>query len=113
MSSSASPFGKLMRRLSGWWLLAILTVLGLSAIVTGAMLAKVTHDKWFDALWLEIAKAGIQVVAIGVLGGALAFIWGNFTTRRDRDIQRRDNRRERAIERRDKERERAIERRDK
>jgi hypothetical protein len=78
------------RRPNAWWLLALLTFLGLGAIITGAWLANLTHDKWSDALWLEVAKAGVQVVAVGVLGGALAAIWRSIAARRELEIQRND-----------------------
>jgi uncharacterized membrane protein YcjF (UPF0283 family) len=81
---------KRLRRHAAWWLLALLTVLGLVAIITGAWLARLTPDKWLDALWLEVAKAGVQVVAVGVLGGALAAIWQNIRARREREIERND-----------------------
>ena len=83
---------KRSRRHAAWWLLALLTVLGLVAIITGAWLAHLTphKDKWLNALWLEVAKAGVQVVAVGVLGGALAAIWQNIRARRDREIERND-----------------------
>jgi len=86
---------KLRERLgrnAAWWLLALLTVLGLAAIITGAWQARLTpdKDKWLDALWFEVAKAGVQVVAVGVLGGALAAIWQNIRTRRERESVRND-----------------------
>jgi hypothetical protein len=102
MGNSASPpspasradleLRKRLRRHAAWWLLALLTVLGLVAIITGAWLARLTPDKgkWLDALWLEVAKAGVQVVAVGVLGGALAAIWQNISARRERESERND-----------------------
>jgi hypothetical protein len=41
-----------------------------------------------DELWLEVVKAG--VVAVGVLGGALAAVWRNITARREAKIERND-----------------------
>jgi hypothetical protein len=102
MGNSASPpsaarradleLRKRLRCHAAWWLLALLTVLGLVATITGAWLAHLTpdKDKWLDALWLEVAKAGVQVVAVGVLGGALAAIWQNIRARREREIERND-----------------------
>ena len=60
-----------LRRDGAWWLIALLTVVGLAAIISSAWLAHLTphKDKWLNALWLEVAKAGVQVVAVGVLGG--------------------------------------------
>ena len=82
-ASSPSPgrranlvFHNRLRRNSAWWLLALLTVVGLAAIITSAWLAHLTpnKDEWLNSLWLEVAKAGVQVVAVGVLGGALTAI---------------------------------------
>ena len=113
MGNSASPpsaarradlaLRKRLRRHSAWWLLALLTVLGLGAIFIAAWLAHLAphNDKWLNALWLEVAKAGVQVVAVGVLGGALAAIWQNIRARRDREIERNDKIRDREIERND------------
>jgi hypothetical protein len=74
---------KRLRQHAAWWLLALLTALGLVTIIIGAWLAHLT-------LWSEVAKAGIQVVAVGVLGGALAAIWQSIRTRRDREIECND-----------------------
>lgn len=115
MGNSASPpsavrraylaLRKRLRRDAVWWLLlAFLTFLGLAAIITGAWLAHLTphKDKWLNALWLEVAKAGVQVVAVGVLGGALAAIWQNIRARRDHEIERNNKIRDHEIERNDK-----------
>jgi hypothetical protein len=114
MGNSASPpsaarqadleLRKRLRRHAAWWLLALLTVLGLVAIITGAWLARLTpdKDKWLDALWLEVAKAGVQVVAVGVLGGALAAIWQNITAQREAKVADDAKERDREVERNDK-----------
>jgi hypothetical protein len=57
-------------------LLVLFTFLGLAAIVIGAW-----QNNWSDALWLEVAKGGVSVVAVGVVGGALAVIWPSITAR--------------------------------
>lgn len=102
MSNSASPpstarraylaLRKRLRRHAALWLPALLTVLGLVTIIIGAWLARLTRDKdkWLDALWLEVSKAGIQVVAVGVLGGALTAVWQNIRGCRERQIERND-----------------------
>jgi hypothetical protein len=92
------------RRNSAWWLLALLTVVGLAAIITSAWLAHLTpnKDEWLNSLWLEVAKAGVQVVAVGVLGGALTAIWQNIRARRDREIEHHEKTRDREIERNEK-----------
>jgi hypothetical protein len=83
---------KRLRRYAPWFWLVVLTALGLVAIITSARLAHHTphKDKWFNALWLEVAKAGVQVVAVGALGGALAAVWQNIRARRDRETERND-----------------------
>jgi hypothetical protein len=113
MGNSASPVSatrpadlelrKRPRRHAAWWLLSLLTVLGLAAIIASAWLAHLTphKDKWLNALWLEVAKADVQVVAVGVLGGALAAIWQNIRARRDREIERNDKIRAEGVEARD------------
>jgi hypothetical protein len=100
---------------AAWWLIALLTFIGLAAIITSAWLAHLTphKDTWLNALWLEVAKGGVQVVAVGVLGGALAAIWQNIRARRDQEIERKDKIRDQEIERKDKDRDREIERMDK
>jgi hypothetical protein len=103
---------RLLRRRDTWWLLSLL-VLGLAVIIVGAWRAHLTDDRWFDGLWLEVAKAGVQLVAVGVLGGALAAVWQNINARRqmkDKEIaDQRDERAKLAA----KEREQEIERNDK
>jgi len=81
---------KLLHRFDAWWLLAPFACLGVVAIVTGAWRAHLTQDKWLDELWLDVAKAGVQVVAVGVLGGALAAVWRSITARREAEIKRND-----------------------
>jgi len=83
--SIGSRFRELWRGFWGWRLLALLTVLGLAAASIGAW-----QTGWSDALWLEVAKGGVQVVAVGVLGGALALAWREVTARRERQSQRND-----------------------
>jgi hypothetical protein len=82
--------GKWLRRRNARLLLTLLTLIGLVAIIVGAWRANLTDDKWSDALWLEIAKAGVQVVAVGVVGGALAAIWRSISARRERESERSD-----------------------
>jgi uncharacterized membrane protein YcjF (UPF0283 family) len=89
-------------RVADWWPLPLFTCLGLVAVIAGAWLADLTEDKWFDALWLEVAKAGVQVVAVGVLGGALAATWQTITSRREAEIERDAKERERELESNDK-----------
>lgn len=92
----------LLRGFDARWLLALLALLGMVAIIAATWLAHLTQDKWFDALWLEVAKAGVQVVAVGVLGGALAAIWRDITARREAKVEEAAKKREQEIERNDK-----------
>src|SRR5262245_19028739 len=101
---------KLLRRFDVWWLLALLTSLGAVAIIAGSRGTNPSQDQWLDDLWLEGAKAGVQVVAVGVLGGALAAVWRNITARREAEIERVAKKRDRDAERVAKERDRDAER---
>jgi hypothetical protein len=93
---------KLPRHFDAWRLLALFTCLGVVAILTGAWRAHLTQDKWLDELWLEVAKAGVQVVAVGVLGGALAAVWRNITAHREAKVAEDAKERDREVERNDK-----------
>jgi hypothetical protein len=84
-------------RLADWWPLLLFTIVGLAATIIGAW-----QIKWSDALWLEVAKSGIQVVAVGVLGGALAATWRTITSRREAAIEQDAKKRDRKIERNEK-----------
>jgi hypothetical protein len=68
-----------------WWGLCLITFLGLTAVVVGAYFSR---DQRNAELWLEVAKSGVQVVAVGVLGGALAAIWHNIGAERDAETER-------------------------
>jgi len=92
---------KLPRRRDAWWIVTLLA-LGLATITAGAWLARTTQDTWFDELWLEVAKAGVQVVAVGVLGGALAAVWRNMAVQREMKARDVAEQRELEIERNDK-----------
>jgi hypothetical protein len=103
---------KSLRRRDVWWLLTLLA-LGLAVIVVGAWRAHLTHDTWFDGLWLDVAKAGVQLVAVGVLGGALAAVWRNITVQREMNDREIAEQRELKAKEAAEEREREIERNDK
>lgn len=79
-----------VRRNVHWWLLGSIALLGLIAVIGGAWRAHVTRDKWSDSLWLEVAKAGVGVVAVGVLGGALANLWKGISARRTSEDERNE-----------------------
>jgi hypothetical protein len=78
--------------------LALAATLGLAATITAANLAHGTSEKWFDDLWFEVAKAGVQVVAVGVLGGALAAIWRNLSAWSEGQKEQRSKVREELVE---------------
>jgi hypothetical protein len=61
-----------------------------------------TRGTWFDGLCLEVAKAGFEVVAVGVLGGPPAAVRRNVAAQRE--IKARDSaeKRERHIDRKDR-----------
>lgn len=63
---------------------------GLVLAAAGTALAVVSTDRWFDDLWLEVAKAGVQIIAVGVLGGALATAWRTLDRKRERERRERD-----------------------
>jgi hypothetical protein len=70
----------------------LLIGLGLTGLVITALvvwLANLTDDKWFDDLWLEVAKASVQLLAVGVLGGALTYAWKDLSTQREKEAERR------------------------
>jgi hypothetical protein len=71
------------RRLSArGWLVAALIVAGtlsVGGIVIGTLLTHRDGD-----LWSEVARAGVQVVAVGLIGSAVAAAWRYFELDRDR-----------------------------
>jgi hypothetical protein len=46
-------------------------------------------EKWDRAFWLEVAKAGVQLVAVAVLGGAAAWAWRARERARDQEAERK------------------------
>lgn len=70
----------------------IVVWLGLTGIVVILLVvwsASPTDDKWSQNLLLEVAKAGIQLLAVGVLGGALGFAWKALATEKEKEAERR------------------------
>lgn len=45
---------------------------GLIATIVAAWIAD-PADRWSDDLWFEVAKARVQLIAVGILGGALTY----------------------------------------
>lgn len=72
-------------------LLGLAVGIGLAAIALGSFLSLATADEWFEDLWFEVAKAGVQVVAVGVVVGGLAAFWRylNDESARQHDIEHR------------------------
>lgn len=74
------------RRLSvGGWLVAALIVAG-TLSVGGIVIGTLLTDR-DDDLWSEVARAGVQVVAVGLIGTAVAAAWRYFELDRDRQRQ--------------------------
>jgi hypothetical protein len=74
----------LVDRLSPPRVVVLVGSVGLLATVAGSVLAWVSDDAWFDDLWFEVAKAGVQVFAVGVLGGALGAAWQHLARAEER-----------------------------
>lgn len=74
--------------------LIVAGALSLGGIVVGALLTDRDDD-----LWLEVARAGVQVLAVGLIGGAVAAAWRLFEqVRSDRQKREADEReRERQV----------------
>lgn len=71
------------RRPSPWLVLGVIAFLGLGATVAAAYWAHRTTDTWVEDLLFEVARAGVQIFAIGVLGGAAAAAWRAREARRE------------------------------
>lgn len=56
--------------------------MGAAAACLGALLASETSGAWSD-LWSDVASAGVGVVAVGVVGGALTAAWKAIEARRE------------------------------
>jgi hypothetical protein len=89
-------------------LVAMLGLAGLGAVAASLVLAHFTDDEWRDALWLEVAKAGVWVVAVGVLGGALSSIWQRVTADREAEAAEATKEHDRELALREKERDREL-----
>lgn len=79
-----------MRGGEKWWrrhavarLIVLLGILGVLVLLIGILGAVLAESSTADELWLELAKAGIQIVAVGVVGGALAQAWRRIQTQRE------------------------------
>lgn len=66
-----------------WWLGAGVVV-GVFGAGLGSLLASKTTAPWSD-LWSDVAGAGVGVVAVGLVGGALAFSWRAIEKRREEE----------------------------
>lgn len=76
-----------MRRLSiPAMIFIVVSAVGILLIV---LMASRADSKAFENLLLEGAKAGIQLLGVGVLGGALGYAWKALATEKDKDAERR------------------------
>lgn len=62
--------------------IVLIAFIGLGAALFGAFAVGRTSGEQSN-LWLDVAKSGIQVVAVGVAGGGLAAAWKALTERRE------------------------------
>jgi hypothetical protein len=95
------------------WLIAIVAGLGLVAVAVGTLGAFLADGRWFDDLWFEVAKAGVQLVTIGVLGGTLTAAWKIITDMRQEEAAKEAKKLQDAAATEAKERDREIERNEK
>lgn len=72
-----------------WWWIAVIALMGLAVALVGAVAATSTSGDW-SKVWLEVTKAGVQVLAVGVAGGAITEAWKAITDRREREARTRD-----------------------
>ena len=71
-------------------------VLGLLMAILGALLAWDADSGEYDPVGFEVAKAGIQVFAVGVLGGAAAWAWKVMSEHREAIAREERERQEQA-----------------
>ena len=79
-AEKAPPSG--LRRAPLWLWIVLIAIGGALAAAGAAMAASHTSGAWSD-LWSEVAKAGVQVVAVGAVGGALTATWKAIADRRE------------------------------
>lgn len=65
-------------------LIVLVALIGVVASVTGYLMASDTKGL-SRAFWLEVAKAGVQILAVAVVGGLAAAAWKTREQRREKD----------------------------
>ncbi len=76
----ARPSGR--RRVPLWLWIVVIAIGGALAAVGAVWAASNTSGAWSD-FWSEVAKDGLQVVAVGAVGGALTATWKAIADRRE------------------------------
>lgn len=71
-----------LERTSLWSRIGVIGAMGAAAACLGALLASETSGAWSD-LWSDVASAGVGVVAVGVVGGALTAAWKAIEAQRE------------------------------
>jgi len=79
---ATATLGDRLERTSLWSRIGVIGVMGAAAACLGALLASETSGAWSD-LWSDVASAGVGVVAVGVVGGALTAAWKTIEARRE------------------------------
>lgn len=96
MMEEAKPTESTAKRRVPYLVLVGAGVLGLLMAVLGALLAWDADSGEYDPVGFEVAKAGIQVFAVGVLGGAAAWAWKVMSEHREAIAREERERHERA-----------------
>jgi hypothetical protein len=79
-AEQARPSGR--PRAPLWLWIVVIAISGALAAVGAAWAASHTSGAWSD-FWSEVAKDGIQVVAVGAVGGALTATWKAIAEQRE------------------------------
>lgn len=82
---AARDYERQRRQSARDWLIAVLIVAGVLS-VAGIVLGMLLTDS-DDEIWSDVARAGVQVVAVGLIGGAVAAAWRYFEQERDWERQ--------------------------
>ena len=92
------------RRLETWssrhvaqWVLLLVAAIGVAGVVTSVIAYSQAREitgagaleSWDRDFWLEVAKAGVQLVSVAVLGGIAAGAWRARERSRDQEAERK------------------------
>lgn len=92
------------RRLENWssrnvalWVLLLVGAIGVTGVLISVFAYSQARDltgageleNWDRDFWLEVAKAGVQLVAVAVLGGMAAAAWRARERNRDQEAERK------------------------